>query len=109
MSDVDECISTQLANVEVVRVYRFFRRLIPSADAAYRAAINALPRDGTPMYGRILLIGHKSLLSAAVLIAELQPEDSVGITRRALEAARLAVAIKLNNQNAHQWTGYQER
>ena len=61
------------------------------------------------MFGRILLIAHKSLLSAAVLIAKLQPEDSVAITRRAIEAARVAVAIKLNDGNALQWTAYQKR
>lgn len=82
--------------------------LIGSLDAAYRA-VNRQPPKGPLVFGRFLLICHKSLLSAATLIAQAQPEDSVGITRRAVEAARLALAIKLNDQNALQWTAYQER
>ena len=100
---MDEFINTLRANLEIGKHNRFFQMLVPAANAAYRAAIDCVPRDAEPMFGRILLIAHKSMLSAAVLIAELQPEDSVGITRRALEAARLAVAIKLNDQNVGQW------
>ena len=48
------------------------------------------------------LICHKSMLSAAALIAQAQPEDSVYITRRAVEAGRVALAIKLNDENALQ-------
>jgi hypothetical protein len=106
---MEEYIQAQLANLEIGRRNRFFQTLVPAGEAAYRAAIDALPRDGVPMFGRILLICYKSMLSAAVLIAKLQPEDSVGITRRALEAARFAVAMKINPQNALQWTAYQER
>lgn len=49
------------------------------------------------------------MLSAATLIAQRQPEDSVGVTRRAVEVARVALAIKLNDENALQWTSYQDR
>jgi hypothetical protein len=63
----------------------------------------------SPTYARLLLICHKSLLSAAALIAEAQPDDSVAITRRAIETARTALAIKLNPENARRWLAYQER
>lgn len=106
---MDGFLKAQQANFEIGRSNRFFQSLIPAADAAYRAAIDCLPRDGVPMFGRILLIGHKSMLSAAVLIAKLQPEDSVGITRRAVEAARVALAMKLNPQNAQEWASFQKR
>jgi len=106
---MDEFIKAQIANLEIGRRNRFFEHLIPAADAAYRAAISCVPRDATPMFGRITLIGHKALLSAAVLIAKLLPEDSVGITRRALEAARFALAMKINPENAFEWTAYQQR
>jgi hypothetical protein len=82
--------------------------LIRSLDAAYRAITQSPPR-GPLVFGRFLLICHKSMLSAAVLISQRQPEDSVGVTRRAVEAARLALAIKLNDSNASEWLSYQER
>jgi hypothetical protein len=80
---MDGFIKAQLANFDIGSSNQFFKTLIPAADTAYQAAIACVPKDGVPMFGRILLICHKSLLSAAVLIAKLQPEDSVGITRRA--------------------------
>ncbi len=57
-----------------------------AVDAAYRSAVEAVPKIGVPIiFAKILLVCHKSLLSAATLIAQGQPEDSTGITRRALE------------------------
>jgi hypothetical protein len=82
--------------------------LVDSLDAAYRTVLKPPPK-GQLIFGRFLLICHKSLLSAAALIAQTQPEDSVGVTRRAIEVARVALAIKLNDQNALKWTSYQER
>jgi hypothetical protein len=82
--------------------------LIASLDAAYQTVVKPPPK-GQLIFGRFLLICHKSMLSAAALIAQTQPEDSVGVTRRAIEVARVALAIKLNDQNALQWTSYQER
>jgi hypothetical protein len=49
------------------------------------------------------------MLSAAGLIAERHPEDSVGVTRRAVEIAQAALAFKLNDANASQWAAYEER
>jgi hypothetical protein len=49
------------------------------------------------------------MLSAAGLIAERHPEDSVGVTRRAVEVAEAALAFKLNDANASQWAAYEER
>ena len=43
------------------------------------------------------------------MIAQSQPEDSVPITRRAVEAASVALAIKLNEENTLHRTSYQER
>lgn len=82
--------------------------LVASLDVPYRTII-ATPPTGPLVFGRFVLLCHKSLLSAAGLIAQGQPEDSVGITRRAVEAARVGLAIRLNDQNAAQWLSYQER
>jgi len=84
------------------------KELVASLDAAYQAIMKPPPK-GRLIFGRFFLICHKSMLSAAALIAQAQPEDSVGITRRAVEAGRVALAIKLNDENALQWISYQER
>lgn len=107
---MDEFIEGQRGNLDEVRHWRLFRDLIGALDAAYRAAVRCLPREGVPIiFGRILLVCHKSMLSAATLIAQGQPEDSTGVTRRALEGARVALAIAINDANALQWTAYRER
>jgi hypothetical protein len=107
---MDEFIQGQRANIEQIKHSPHFRQLIGSVDAAYHSAIEAVPRVGVPIiFGRILLVCHKSLLSASTLIAQGQPDDSTGITRRALEAAKVALAIKVNDANALQWTAYQGR
>jgi hypothetical protein len=103
-------IEGQRCNIEQVKRMPIFRDLIGSLDRAYRSAIGAVPRLGVALiFGRILLICHKSMLSAATLIGQGQPEDSTGVTRRAVEAARVALAIRLNDENAAQWTAYQGR
>ena len=86
----------------------YMNDLIRSLDTAYRTLIKSPPK-GPLVFGQFLLICHKAMLSAASLIAQTQPEDSVGITRRAAEAAKTALAIKLNDDNAKQWISYQER
>src|SRR5579871_6425467 len=104
---MDQFIQGQRANLDQVRPSPLFRDLIRVLDDTYHAAVACLPREGVPtIFGRILLICHKSMLSAATLVAQGQPEDSTGITRRALEAAKVALAIKINDSNALQWTAY---
>lgn len=83
---------------------------VGSLDALYAIAIRTVPPEGFPVfYGRLLLICHKSMVSAANLIASCLPEDSVGITRRATEAAKVANAIHLNDKNAQQWLAEDKR
>jgi len=86
-----------------------FRELIGALDEAYGACMRLRLDTGPLIFGRFLLICRKSMMSAATLIASRQPEDSVGVTRRAIECARFALAIKLNDENALQWVAFQER
>ena len=107
---MDEFIAGQRNNLDQVKQSPYFKELIGALDAAYRASVDSVPTAGfPPIFGRILLVCHKSMLSAATVIAQGQPEDSVGITRRAVEAARVALAIKLDEENGTQWTQYQKR
>ena len=107
---MNEFIDSQRANLDRIKALPLFRDLMGALDSAYRAVFGCLPQEGVPIiFGRILLVCHKSMLSAATLIGQGQPEDSTAITRRALEAAKVALAIKINDANALQWTAYQER
>ncbi len=70
-------------------------------------AIPGIPRIA--LFGRFILVCDKAMRSASLLIMGRQPEDSAAITRRALEAAKTALAIKLNNVNAVNWLRYEDR
>ena len=107
---MDELIRLQRANLDQVRSWPLFHNLIGALDSAYRAAVGCFPMEGIPIiFGQILLVCQKSMLSAATLTAQGQPEDSTAITRRSLEGARVALAIKNGDTNAAQWIAYQER
>jgi hypothetical protein len=87
-----------------------YARGVRTLDTAYEAAIKSTPTAGYPViFGRLLLVCHKHMVSAANLIAACLPEDSAGITRRAAEAAKLATAIRLNEANTEAWLSFDAR
>ena len=104
-----EFIQAQKNNLDRGSQSPIFRELVGALDQAYRTIVERHDPGTPPFYGRLLLICHKSMLSAASLIAQSQPDDSAGVTRRAVEAAKVALAIKLNDKNALQWVSFQER
>lgn len=107
---IDEFTAAAKKNFETFAAHPFYAVGVRALDDAYSVAIRSAPQEGHPLiYGRLLLVCHKHMVSAANLIAACLPEDSVGISRRAVEAARLAVAIRLNDGNAEAWLSYQER
>ena len=55
------------------------------------------------------LLCHRALLSASVAALSGNPEDSPALTRRALEAAKLVLAIKANPANFRLWTAPKQR
>jgi hypothetical protein len=107
-SKMREYVEKVLHNLDGGSRAPLFAELIGSLDEAYRTII-ARPPSGRLIFARFMLICHKSFLSAATLIAQQQPEDAGGITRRAAECARVALAIRLNDANADHWLSYQER
>jgi hypothetical protein len=109
IKQMDSYIQAQRNNLDIGRQIPLFRELIGDADRAYRAVVDAHPENASPIFGQFILICHRSLLSAATLTAQSQPDDGAAITRRAVEVARTALAIKLNDQNAGQWLSFQER
>ena len=99
----------QKENLRRARKWEPFATIFPVVDKLYVDAIGLVPNDQSPIYGQFLLICHKSFLAAASLIGQAQPDDSAPITRRAIEVARFAAAVKTNPELAENWMAYEER
>lgn len=83
-------------------------RLIETVDELYRVAQAKTPFPKTDTEKDNLLhmcfyICHRALLSAATSIGSGLPEDGAAITRRALEAAKVALAITVDAGNLEEW------
>jgi hypothetical protein len=85
-----------------------FTRVIAAIDAAYAAA-RTQNQHVTAGRARIFIACHQAMYSAASCLARGVPLDAAAASRRALEAARTALAIKLDRQNGERWTAYEER
>lgn len=105
---MDRYLERQQHNLECGKRLPLFQELIGETDRAYRTILEDHP-PVSPIFGQFLLICHKHLLAAAALIAQSQPDDGAAITRRAIEVARTALAIKLDDRNAELWISFQER
>lgn len=107
---MQEFFDAQMNNLRHAIKIPHIQQLTQAIHQAYTAARASVPPDGPPLlFGKLLLICHKSLLSAASLIVSSLPDDSVGITRRALEAAKVALAVKIDERNANAWLSFEER
>lgn len=106
---IGEYIQAQKDNLTKLSAWEPFRKLFPPVDELYVSAIELVPSGPPPIFGQILLICHKSFLSAAALIGQAQPEDAGAITRRAIEAATFGAASKTNPKQAKEWIESRER
>ena len=82
--------------------------LIETLDELYRAAHDSGPFPKTDSEKDNLLqmcffICHRALLSAATSTGSGLPEDGAAITRRALEAAKVALAVAVDAGNLEEW------
>src|SRR5579863_3858759 len=101
---IEAYIATQELNYDAIRGSLHFSRLIETVDHLYRSTIDLVPQYCPRVcFGKMLLMCHKSLLSAATLIARGQPEDAALVSRRAIEIGQLAVAVHLDSQNYIKW------
>lgn len=106
---VDDYIEADRVNLESVRRdLPHFSGLVPTFHALYQRSQELVPAD-QPVYGRALLLSHKSFLSAAVTVARMHPDDAAATTRRAVEAARICLAIKANPDNLEHWKNAEHR
>lgn len=106
----DGYFAAQQGNLDQIRRLPHFLNLIEPISSLYDLSIATIaPDKAIPLYARLLLVCQKALMSAAALIARGQPDDSAGVTRRAIEAACLARAIKHDRANLHEWLSYEVR
>jgi hypothetical protein len=82
--------------------------IFTNIDAAY-SAIKTDNRHVTPGLARIYIVCHQAMLSGAACIARGVPLDAAAASRRALEAARTALAIKLDRMNGDRWIAFDDR
>lgn len=94
----DEYLAAQQSNLEQIRRLRHFE-LSGRLDNLYECSADAVPPNAPGHYARFLLICDKAFNSAAAMIGRGQPEESAGVTRRAIEVACLARAIKHDRAN----------
>lgn len=107
---IDDFTRAAWKNFATFSAHPMYARGVRALDAAYEAAITSLPSEGYPViFGHLLLVCHKHMVAAANLIATCLPEDSAGITRRAVEAAKVATAIRLNEANTEAWLSFAAR
>lgn len=107
--DIQDYIDAQRANLGSISQLAHFYKLGGLTNELYELAFNLVPKSSPIHFGQLLLIYHSSFLSALILIGQAQPDDGSPITRRAIEAARLAIAIKTNPENAKNWAAYEKR
>ncbi len=106
---IDRYLQAEQQNLDDIRTIPHFNALVPLLDTLYECSFGLVPSSGSLYHGRLLLVCHKSLLSAAALIARLQPENAAPVTRRSIEAALLASAIRYNSANVKEWQAFEQR
>jgi hypothetical protein len=78
-------------------------------QAAYDAAFDAPPKPLDQMLWHLFALCHRSFLTAIGTIARGQPDEAGAVSRRALEMAKVAIAVKHDPANADAWAAYDER
>ncbi len=106
---IQDYIAAQRANITSISQLPHFLILGDLTDRLYERAVTLVPKSSLPPFGQLLLICHRSFLSALTLIGQAQPDDAGPISRRAIEAARLALAVRRNPDNAIKWAAYEQR
>jgi hypothetical protein len=77
--------------------------------ALYDLSLPLRPRDPDVRFLQLFIVCHGALLSAAATIARALPGDTYALTRRAVEAAALAAAVKADPANYERWLDEERR
>src|SRR5689334_22089384 len=89
-------------------------QLIETVDTLYRVGWSKAPfpistAEEDHLLRMSYLICHRALDAAATAAGSGQPEDAAAITRRALEAAQVCLAIKADRSNFAEWKSIEIR
>jgi hypothetical protein len=106
---IRDYIAARRANISSISGLPHFSLLGEITDALYHQSFHVIPKSSSPHFGQLLLVCHRSFLSALTLIGQAQPDDAAPVSRRGIEAARLALAVKRNSNNAMEWAAYEKR
>jgi len=106
--DFDSYLDAQQTNLSQIRRLPYFA-LVERTHELYGTSLGIIPQTAPVHFGRLFLICHKSLVSAAATIGRALPGDAGAVTRRAIEAACLARAIKHDRKNVERWLSYEQR
>jgi hypothetical protein len=107
---LNEYVLAQQQNFEAIKDSPHYSRLLSTIDHLYRTTVEISPAHCPRVcFGKMLLMCHKSMLSAATLIARGQPDDAALVTRRAIEIGHLAVAVHLDSGNYLRWLDFERR
>jgi hypothetical protein len=105
---LERFVQAHINNLQRGTQTSYFRQLIGGMDTLYLSAMRAMPPGRSTNHVRASATYLPQGLFVS-LIAVRQPEDSVPITRRAIEAAKKGLAIKLNVANVENWLQGRER
>ena len=105
---MEEYFTNQKKNLEKNRNFEPFSILAPQVQNLYEKSLYLLPETVDDFFDRIILVCYQSFLSAMSLIGQGQPQDAAPITRRAIEACRIAEAYKMESASIEDWIAYEE-
>jgi hypothetical protein len=107
---LEEYLTAQQRNLDAIKSSMHYSRLIETVEHLYRSTFNLGPLVCPRIcFAKMLLMCHKSFLSAATLIARGQAEDAAPVSRRAIEIGHLAIAVHLDSQNYLKWLDAKRR
>lgn len=96
-------MAAQAENAQGLSRAPHFASLVPLVDRMYSTASAMASRRYSPTLVRLMMLCQREFLVAAGQIQRGLPFDSHANTRRAVEVAKLALAVKRNRANAEEW------
>jgi hypothetical protein len=108
MQEVTRYLAAQFNRTSLFLRNENFSQVISSISSAYNFAVLEFTA-GSQITARLLLVCCQAFYSSVSCIARGTPSDSAGPSRRALEAARTALAVAKDPENLQKWTAFQAR
>jgi len=106
--DVASYLEAQAHNLSELRRLPEFK-FVELVHDLYDRSLPLRPRNPDVRFLQLFIVCHGALLSAAATIGRALPGDTFALTRRAVEAAALAVAIKADPANYERWLDEEKR